>query len=82
LLYKPTKKNNMENITTVEPIEESASSSNEAQLQAEIEKAKMLRAEACAKEIEPILKKYNCTFITDLQVTVNGQPVKIGLNPL
>jgi hypothetical protein len=72
----------MENITTVEPIEEVVSTANEEQLQAEIEKAKMLRAEACAKEIEPILKKYNCTFITDLQITVNGQPVKIGLNPL
>ena len=50
---------------------------SEETLKAEIEKAKIKRAEECAKEIDAILKKYNCTFITDVQVSLNGVPIKI-----
>jgi hypothetical protein len=47
-----------------------------------VEEDKKNRAQACEKEINEVLKKYNCSLAT-LQLHVNGQPqeVQIRVDP-
>ena len=46
---------------------------NEKELLEKINVAKKIRATECMEKIEIILKEFNCSITTDVQVNINGQ---------
>lgn len=52
---------------------------NEQQLEERKNNLRKQRAEACWKEIEPILKNHNCKLIPNLDIVIQGQRIGVSI---